>query len=163
MLKWLALALLVAGADQITKYYAAGALILHQPVEVFPGFNLTLAHNSGAAFSFLSQAGGWQRWFFAAVAAIIMVVIVGWLRALPAGRRWLPSALALVLGGAAGNLWDRLYLGYVIDFIQVYLPFLPWRLFNPWPTFNIADAAISIGAVMLLIDAIWFSEAAHKS
>ena len=163
MLKWLALALLVAGADQITKYYAAGALILHQPVEVFPGFNLTLAHNSGAAFSFLSQAGGWQRWFFAAVAAIIMVVISGWLSAVPAGRRWLPIALALVLGGAAGNLWDRLYLGDVIDFIQVYLPFLPWRLFNPWPTFNIADAAISSGAVMLLIDAIWFSEAAHKS
>lgn len=163
MLKWLLIALLVASADQISKYYAAGTLILHQPVVVFPGFNLTLAYNSGAAFSFLSQAGGWQRWFFAAAAAVIMVVIVFWLRALPAERRWLPIALALVLGGAAGNLWDRLYLGYVVDFIQVYLSFLPWRLFNPWPTFNIADAAITTGAVMLMIDAIWFSEDENKS
>ncbi len=163
MLKWLALALLVIGADQISKQYAAGMLILYQPVTVFPGFNLTLAYNSGAAFSFLSQAGGWQRWFFAAVAAIIIVVLLFWLRALPAGRRWLPAALALVLGGAAGNLWDRVYLGYVIDFIQVYLPFLPWRLFNPWPTFNIADAAITVGAVMLMIDAIWFKEDENES
>ena len=163
MLKWLLIALLVASADQISKYYAVGTLILHQPVVVFPGFNLTLAYNSGAAFSFLSQAGGWQRWFFAAAAAVIMVVILFWLRALPAERRWLPIALALVLGGAAGNLWDRLYLGYVVDFIQVYLSFLPWRLFNPWPTFNIADASITTGAVMLMIDAIWFSEDENKS
>jgi signal peptidase II len=78
---------------------------------------------------------------------------------LKAKQRWIACALALILGGALGNLWDRVTLGYVIDYIDISLSFLPWELFNPWPAFNIADSAITIGAVMLIIDAIWFSEA----
>lgn len=156
--KWLTLSFAIIIFDQITKYYAAQELVLYQAVPVFPGFNLTLMHNTGAAFSFLSQAGGWQRWFFAAMAAAVSIAIVIWMYGLPSNRRWLLVALAFVLGGALGNLWDRVILGYVIDFIDVSLTFLPWRIFNPWPTFNIADSAITIGAIMLIIDTIFFDD-----
>ena len=115
-------------------------------------------HNTGAAFSFLSQAGGWQRWFFIGLASIISFAIVVWMHGLPNDKRWLLAALALVLGGALGNLLDRFNYGYVIDFIEVYLSFLPWRIFNPWPAFNVADSAIFIGAIMLVIDAFWFNQ-----
>ena len=163
MYKWLTLSLIVVILDQLTKYYAASELVLYQPVPVIPGFNLTLVHNYGAAFSFLSQAGGWQRWFFIILTSLVAIGILIWMYTLPRDRRWLPVALALVLGGAIGNLWDRVYFGYVIDFIDVSLPFLPWEMFNPWPTFNIADSAITIGAIMLIIDAIWFQEAENET
>ena len=152
MLRWLWLSALLLVLDQGTKQLASAFLELRQPVLVVPNFYLTLLHNTGAAFSFLSDAGGWQRWFFAALAFIVSLVIVVWLARLPRGSRWTAIALALVLGGALGNLVDRVVLGYVVDFIQIYLPFLPWRIFNPWPAFNVADSAIAVGAVMLVVD-----------
>ncbi len=152
MLRWLWLSALLLVLDQGTKQLASAFLELRQPVLVVPNFYLTLLHNTGAAFSFLSDAGGWQRWFFAALAFIVSLVIVIWLARLPRGSRWTAIALALVLGGALGNLVDRVVLGYVVDFIQIYLPFLPWRIFNPWPAFNVADSAIAVGAVMLVVD-----------
>jgi len=146
MLKWLWLSLAVIVLDQLTKYLATDLLLYAEPVAVVPFFNLTLLHNTGAAFSFLSDAGGWQRWFFALMAIGVSVGITVWLSRLESKQRWLAIALALVVGGALGNLWDRLYLGYVVDFIQLYYD--RWY----WPAFNIADSAIFVGAVMLLID-----------
>ena len=156
--KWLWLTTLVVILDLWTKYLASQHLQIHDPVAVIPGFNLTLMYNTGAAFSFLGDAGGWQRWFFICLTLVVSTFIVIWLYGLKADQRWIACALALILGGALGNLWDRVTLGYVVDFIDVSLRFLPWRIFNPWPTFNIADSAISIGATMLIIDAICFHD-----
>ncbi|MCW8825648.1 MAG: signal peptidase II [Gammaproteobacteria bacterium] len=146
MLKWLWLSLVVIVLDQLTKYLATDLLVYAEPVAVIPFFNLTLLHNTGAAFSFLSDAGGWQRWFFAVIAIVFSIGITIWLGRLDSKQRWLAIALSLVVGGALGNLWDRLYFGYVVDFIQLY--YEQWY----WPAFNIADSAIFVGAVMLLID-----------
>ena len=132
--------------DQVTKYAAVQWLTLNQAHPVFPGFNLTLVHNPGAAFSFLRDAGGWQRYFFIVLTTVISVVLLVWLARLPVGRAMLACALALVIGGAAGNLWDRLIHGYVIDFIEVYYD--KWS----WPVFNLADSAITIGALLLILD-----------
>jgi signal peptidase II len=148
MLKWSLVSLLVIVLDQLTKLWASSALSYAEPVAVLPFFNLTLLHNTGAAFSFLSEAGGWQRWFFALVALLISAVILVWIKRLPSGKVWLAVALALVLGGALGNVWDRITLGYVVDFIDVY--YQRWH----WPAFNVADMAISVGAVMLIIDSL---------
>jgi signal peptidase II len=148
VVKWLWLSAVVVALDRVTKELASGMLALHEPVPVLPSFNLTLMHNPGAAFSFLSDAAGWQRWFFTIIAIAVSAGLVVWLRRLDASQRWLAIALALVVGGALGNVWDRLTLGYVVDFIQVY--YGRWY----WPAFNIADSAISIGAAMLLIDAM---------
>jgi signal peptidase II len=148
MIRWLALAGLVVALDQVTKVLASHMLEPHVPFKVLPGLNLTLTHNTGAAFSLLSEAGGWQRWFFSALSVGVSVVIVVWLRRLGRTQLWLPCALALVLGGALGNLWDRLTLGVVVDFIDVY-----YRVWH-WPVFNLADSAISIGAVMLVISTV---------
>jgi signal peptidase II len=134
--------------DRLTKELASAHLRLHDPVPVVPGLNLTLSHNEGAAFSLLRDAGGWQRWAFIAVALIAVALIVGWLRRLPAANGWLACALALILSGALGNLWDRVALGYVVDFIDVY--YRQWH----WPVFNVADSAVSVGAVMLVIDSL---------
>ena len=146
MLKWLWLSFAVIVLDQLTKYVATDLLIYAEPVAVMPFFNLTLLHNTGAAFSFLSDAGGWQRWFFALLAIGVSAGIIVWISRLESKQKWLAIALALIVGGALGNLWDRLYFGYVVDFIQIY--YEQWY----WPAFNIADSAISVGAVMLLID-----------
>ncbi len=146
MLKWLWLSVLIIVLDQISKGMASAYLNLHEPIAVLPSFNFTLMHNTGAAFSFLRDAGGWQRWFFASLAIIVSVILVFWLRSVPRSNRWLALALALVLGGALGNLWDRLVLGYVVDFIQIY--YQQWY----YPAFNIADSAIFIGAGMLIVD-----------
>ena len=142
---WLGLAGIIVTLDQWTKHLAGQQLVLHEPVAVLPFFNLTLTYNTGAAFSFLSDAGGWQRWVLSALAFIVSVVIAIWLRGIPRGQIWLPGALALVLGGAVGNLWDRLMLGVVVDFIDIY--YGQWH----WPAFNVADSAISVGAVMLML------------
>ena len=146
-LKWLWLTLLIIVLDQVTKSVAIQWLPLNQAHPVFPGFNLTLVHNPGAAFSFLRDAGGWQRYFFIVLTTVISVVLLVWLARLPSGRALLACALALVIGGAAGNLWDRLQYGYGIDFIEVYYD--KWS----WPVFNIADSAITAGAVLLILDA----------
>lgn len=148
MLKWLWLTSLVIVLDLVTKAFASSGLILHQPVAIFPGFNLTLMHNSGAAFSFLSDASGWQRWFFTIIALGVSAALLVWLKRLQASQLWLAVALAMILGGALGNVWDRIALGYVVDFIQVYYD--RWY----WPAFNIADSAISVGAVLLIIDSL---------
>jgi signal peptidase II len=152
-LQWLWLSALVIVLDRLTKIWAEAELILHEPVPIFPGFNLTLVYNTGAAFSFLHDAGGWQRWFFIGVATVIGAVLLAWLYRLPVRQRWLGCSLALILGGAAGNLWDRIYQGYVIDFLDFYAG--TWH----WPAFNVADSAITIGAVMLIIDAFFFDRA----
>lgn len=157
MLKWLWLSVLVIVLDLATKAWASSALVLHQPLPVFPGFNITLMHNTGAAFSFLAGESGWQRWFFAIIALGVSSGIFIWLRKLTAGQRWLAAALALILGGALGNLYDRLTLGYVVDFIQVY--YGKWS----WPAFNLADSAISVGAVILVIDSLWGSGKAERA
>lgn len=129
--------------DQATKWLAANALEYGVPLAVCPSFNLNLLHNTGAAFSFLAAAGGWQRWFFAALAITASAYIVHLLRLPTVGVAY-RSGLVMVLGGALGNLIDRIHLGYVVDFIQVY--YREWS----WPAFNVADSAISVGAVLLL-------------
>lgn len=146
---WYALALSVLVADQASKALASKELLYAVPQKVFFWLNMTLHHNQGAAFSFLSDAGGWQRWFFAVLAVAVSATLVVWLRQLTQQQRWLALGLSLVLGGAIGNLVDRLRLGYVVDFISVH--------YDTWyfPTFNIADAAISVGAALIVIDSIW--------
>ena len=148
MLKWLWLSVLVVVLDQITKIVASNVLEMHQPVPVFPGFNFTLMHNPGAAFSFLSEAGGWQRWFFTVIAIVVSMVIFFWIKKLSETEKLQAVALAMVLGGALGNVIDRILYGYVIDFIQWYYD--TWY----WPAFNIADSAISVGVVLLVFDAL---------
>jgi signal peptidase II len=148
-LKWLWLSLFVVVADLVTKLLAERYLDFHVPVPVVPSFNLMLTYNPGAAFSFLSQAGGWQRWFFIVVAVVVIIILIVWLCRLARSERWLACGLALIVGGALGNLWDRVAYGHVIDFIQVY--YQQWY----FPAFNVADSAITVGAVMVIIDAFW--------
>ncbi|MFP8966641.1 signal peptidase II [Pokkaliibacter sp. CJK22405] len=143
-LVWLWITLLVLILDLWTKSMASGALDYADPVYVLPVFNLTLLHNTGAAFSFLAAAGGWQRWFFAALAIIVAVVIVRWLLVLRQEQRWQTVALCLVLGGALGNLYDRMIHGYVVDFLSFH--YADWY----FPAFNIADVGITLGALMLI-------------
>ena len=145
-LLWYALALIVIGLDQYTKVLASTLLDYGRPVEVFFWFDLTLQHNTGAAFSFLSSAGGWQRWFFSGVAVVISAGLVIWLYRMPRNHLMLALALGLILGGAIGNLWDRLALGYVVDFISVHYA---GRYF---PAFNVADSAITAGAGLMLLE-----------
>ena len=154
MKHWLWLSLVVVLLDQVTKWLVMGTLQPFEVVELVPNLNLTLAFNTGAAFSFLAEAGGWQRWFFAVVALVITGVLAAWLLRLRPHERAMAVALALIIGGALGNVIDRVLLGHVIDFIQVYLPWIPLAMFNPWPAFNVADSAISIGVVVLLLDTL---------
>ena len=146
-MRWLWVSLGVLVLDQYSKVLVNSALALHESIDLLPSLALRKIYNSGAAFSFLSDASGWQRWFFIGLAVLIIVVLTVWLWRLPRNQVRLALALSLVLGGAAGNLVDRVFYGYVIDFIDVY--YASWH----WPTFNIADSAISIGAVLLLLDA----------
>ena len=147
--KWLGVSVVVILLDQMTKYLAGAKLVYAEPMAVLPSFNLTLLYNRGAAFSFLSDAGGWQRWFFVTVSLLASVALVIWLRKLKPEQWQLALALSLVLGGALGNLIDRLWLGHVVDFIQLY-----YRDFY-WPAFNIADSAITVGAILLLWDGLF--------
>ncbi len=146
MLKWLWLSILTVILDQISKLAIAANMQLFQSIQLMPSFNLTYVHNTGAAFSFLSEAGGWQRWFFAGLAIIISVVIAVWLARLSKQETLLAIALSLVLGGAVGNLIDRLAYGYVIDFLDVY--YETWH----WPAFNVADSAITLGVILMLAE-----------
>ncbi len=143
------LALLVLALDQATKLWAATALDYGVPVALLPFFNMTLVHNPGAAFSFLADAGGWQRIFFIVLSTGVSLVLAAWIWRLPHTMRLLGIALALVLGGALGNLVDRIAYGHVIDFIDLYAG--GWH----WPAFNVADSAISCGVVLLLIDGLF--------
>ncbi|BBH44170.1 signal peptidase II [Pseudomonas sp. KU43P] len=147
-LAWLWLSLLVLVLDQATKLYFNNALSMYQQIVVIPDyFSWTLAYNTGAAFSFLADSSGWQRWLFALIAVVVSGVLVVWLKRLGRGETWLAVALALVLGGALGNLYDRIVLGHVVDFILVH-----WKNIHHFPAFNLADSAITVGAVMLALD-----------
>ncbi len=148
VLQWLWLSLFIVIIDQVTKIWINATFELYESITVLPFFNLSLIYNEGAAWSFLATAGGWQRWFLSGLAIVMSGVIFVWLSRLKAQQVWLACALALVLGGAVGNVIDRIIYGHVIDFIDIY--YQQWH----WPTFNIADSAISIGVVMLLIDAV---------
>lgn len=143
---WLLLSLVVILIDQLTKFWAAKHLMPYQPEPLVPMVNFTLAFNTGAAFSFLSSAGGWQRWIFAAFSLIMSIVLLIWLMRIPNRFKLQLAGVSLILGGAIGNLYDRALIGYVVDFIEVY-----YKNYH-WPVFNIADSAICIGALLLLID-----------
>jgi signal peptidase II len=150
-MKWLWLSVIAVVLDQLTKIIAEAELLLHQPVAVFPGFNLTLMYNKGAAFSFLSDAGGWQRILFTGLSTIVSIFLFFWLKQISKddkqkANQLLQAAIALILGGAIGNLIDRALTGEVVDFIQVYYSSYYF------PAFNIADSAISLGASLLIID-----------
>ncbi len=146
MLRWLWLAALVVLLDLATKAMATAWLSYAQPVPVMPMFNLTLLHNTGAAFSFLASESGWQRWLFIILALGISVVLVRWLSTLSRKETWLAIGIALILGGALGNVYDRIVHGYVVDFLHFY-----WGNYH-FPAFNIADTAITIGAAMMILD-----------
>lgn len=154
---WMAVALVVVLADQVTKLAIIDHIELYGRVALNSFINLTHQRNFGAAFSFLADAGGWQRWFFILLASAVSAVIVVWIwRIRSEGPAILAAGLALVLGGAIGNLVDRIRLGYVTDFIQVW--------FGSWafPSFNVADAAITVGAALLIIDSLFLSGRAPK-
>jgi signal peptidase II len=146
MLKWLGISAVIVAFDLLTKHWIQANIAYGEHVPVTAFFDLVLFHNEGAAFSFLAGAGGWQRFFFSAVAVIASAVIVHLLRKHPE-RTLFALGLSLVLGGALGNLYDRVTLGYVVDFI-----FLHYRQEYYWPAFNVADSAISCGVALLLID-----------
>jgi len=148
MLRWLWISVVVVAVDQLTKQWAEAGLIPYEPQSVLPMLNLTLMYNEGAAFSFLSNAGGWQRWFFVAVGVGVTVALIIWLRSLKGSERWQALGLTLIVGGAVGNLIDRVLQGRVVDFIDVY--YGRWH----WPAFNVADSAITVGVVLLLIDGV---------
>ncbi len=155
---WMSVAFLVVLADQVTKWAIVEWVGLYQKIPVNSFINLTHQRNTGAAFSFLADAGGWQRWFFVTLASAVSIMIVVWLWRIRNERQAiLAGGLSLVLGGAVGNLIDRIMLGYVTDFIQVW--------FGNWafPSFNVADAAISVGAALLIIDALFLSGKEEKS
>lgn len=148
MWRYLWIAAVVFVSDQLTKYAAADYLLHHGEVKLGSLLNLTLVHNTGAAFGFLSNASGWQNILFIVIASVACLAILWMIRRLEAKDFLLAVGLMLILGGAAGNLLDRLVHGYVIDFIDIY--YRTWH----WPAFNVADSAISIGAVILVLDAL---------
>ena len=138
--------MIAVALDQATKLTIVATMRLYESIPVISFFNLTYVHNEGAAFSFLSDAGGWQRWFFAGLATIISIIIAIWLARLKKHEILLAMSLALILGGAIGNLIDRLAYGYVIDFLDFY--YKTWH----FPAFNVADSAITIGVGLMLLE-----------
>lgn len=151
-LTWLWVAVIVLLLDRFTKHAVLVDLPPFAAVSVISHFNLTLTYNTGAAFSFLDSASGWQVWLFGLIATIVSIGILTWLYRLPAQQRWLSIALNFILGGALGNLSDRLLYGRVIDFLDFY-----WGNLH-WPAFNVADSAVCVGAIMLLIEAVFFKK-----
>ncbi|WP_108653051.1 signal peptidase II [Dongshaea marina] len=149
-LRWLWLAALVLILDQLTKYWVSISIPYgFQGIELTPFLNLVYVFNPGAAFSFLADESGWQRWLFTGFAIVIAIVLSVWLKRLPAKSRWLGIAIALIIGGALGNVIDRIHLGHVIDFIDFHLGG------SHYPAFNLADSGICVGAVMLVLESIF--------
>ena len=146
MLRLLWLSGFVVVIDQVTKLWIRATFAEYEVLVVWPVFNLTLVYNTGAAFSFLSDAGGWQRWFFIVLGVVVVAVMVVWISRLRAGEGLTGVGLALVVGGAIGNIIDRVWLGKVVDFLQWH-----WEGWY-WPSFNAADSAITLGVALLLID-----------
>lgn len=149
-LPWIAVTVVSIVLDQVSKLWITRNLELYETVPVLPVLQITRAHNSGAAWSFLADAGGWQRWMFSGLAIVVSVVIITWLRRIDRTRqRLLPLGLTLIMGGALGNVIDRLRLGHVVDFVWVH-----WNA-HYFPAFNVADACITVGAALLLYDAFF--------
>ena len=157
-LRWLPIAVAVIGLDQLVKLWIVEHLALYRTVRVLPVLDITLTYNSGAAFSLLAEASGWQMWLFAGLAVAVAAGISVWLRALNGrSQRLLCVSLTLIMGGALGNLIDRLRIGHVVDFILAH-----WhRVYFPW-AFNLADSAITVGAVLLFLDAVREGRGAKK-
>ncbi len=153
-LLWLSLVVVVL--DQLSKYWVVASFEEYEILTVWPVFNLTLVYNTGAAFSFLSDAGGWQRWFFIAVAVVVSIILAVWLTRLQPQERLTAVGLAFVIGGAVGNLIDRILLGKVVDFLQWH-----WQDWY-WPSFNLADSAITLGVILLLVDGFFGSGRAKE-
>ena len=169
---WLLLAALLLLLDQLTKHWAVATLTLYEPQAFLTFFNFTLLHNYGAAFSFLSDAGGWQRWFLGVIAFLVSILLVIWILRLESDQKLELAGLSFILGGATGNLWDRISLGYVVDFIDWYYPasescfhffyFRPeWQSCH-WPAFNLADSSIFIGASLLILDMLTNQKGKHQ-
>ena len=158
-LRWLWLSVLIFVLDIGSKLLVMNTMTygFQHRIEVLPFFNLTYVHNYGAAFSFLSDAGGWQRWFFAVIAIGVSSLLAYWMRQQSADQKLLNSAYALIIGGALGNLFDRLVHGYVVDFLDFFIGTYHW------PAFNIADMAICIGAGLLILDSFFESKTEKKT
>lgn len=146
--RWLWLAALIFIADIAIKYLVMNSIGYgwDNRIEVLPFFNFLYVHNYGAAFSFLSDQGGWQRWFFSAIAFVVCGMLIYWMSKLPSKEKWNNSAYALIVGGAIGNVYDRLVHGFVVDYLDFF-----WGNYH-WPAFNLADSAICIGAAMIILD-----------
>ncbi len=158
-LPWLWLSLLIFVVDQVSKFWFDNNLSMYEQIVIIPDyFSWTLLYNTGAAFSFLADAAGWQRWFFAAVAVGVSVVLVVWLKRLKPEETWLALALAMVLGGALGNLVDRVVFGHVVDFILLH-----WHQQWYFPAFNVADMAITGGAILLALDMFKSDKSGEKT
>ena len=147
LLPWATIAAVIAISDQVTKAVVEGWIERGEVIRVTGFFNLVLAYNSGAAFSFLAGAGGWQRWFFVVIASVATVVIA-WLLYRHRDEGLFCAGLSLILGGAIGNLWDRIVLGHVVDFLDFHAA--GWH----WPAFNVADSGITVGAALLILDSL---------
>ncbi|MEJ2405052.1 MAG: signal peptidase II [Candidatus Thiodiazotropha sp.] len=148
MIRWLWLSLLVILLDQSSKQLVESMLTLYESVRVAPFFDLTLLYNKGAAFSFLSDQSGWQRWFFVALAIGVSLGLTVWLYRLSAAEKWVAVAVSLIIGGAIGNVIDRVLFGQVIDFLHFHIDQ------HYWPAFNIADSAITLGVGLMIFDAL---------
>ncbi len=149
---WVWLSVIVVVLDQLTKWFVVSHFQLYEILPIGQFLDLTRLHNEGAAFGLLAEAGGWQRWFFLGLAGSIALAILWWLRTLPAhGHAWLVIGLALILGGAVGNAFDRFADGYVVDYLHFH-----WGE-HFFPAFNVADIGITTGAIMLIIDALFSS------
>lgn len=143
---WFTLSILVIILDQLSKYWVEASLVPYKPMPVIPMLNITLAYNTGAAFSFLSGTGDWHRWFFAGFSLVVSLILLIWLVRTPAQAFLQSLGISLILGGALGNLIDRGFYGYVVDFIDVYYKY------HHFATFNLADSAICLGAAFLILD-----------
>lgn len=150
MLRWLWLSVVIIVLDQASKLYIDQAFTLYQQKPIIDGFfNLTLAYNKGAAFSFLANEGGWQRWLFTGLAALVSGVIFYWLKGLKSHEKITAISLSLILGGAIGNVIDRIAYGHVIDFLDFY-----YQQYH-YPAFNVADSAITVGAALLIFHTLF--------
>ena len=156
-LRWLWLAIVMLILDQLTKQSVVALMDYRESINVLPFFNLTYVHNPGAAFSFLADQGGWQRWFFTAIAGVVSIFLVVWMAKTPKQDKLIAISFALILSGAVGNLIDRMMFGYVIDFLDFYVGN------KHWPAFNVADSAIFVGAGLMILDAFRDSKSGAKS
>ncbi len=151
MLRWLWLSLIVIVLDQVSKQLVESSFLLYESKEIMPLFNLQLAYNEGAAFNFLSDQSGWQRWFLSGLAGMVTLVMLYWLRGLKPQESLIACALSLIIGGAVGNLIDRILYGHVIDFLDFHYGQ------HHWPAFNLADSAISLGVTLMLYEMLFDS------